>query len=113
MVLLANVESEKITLLRASIHKLAQGLHMSESVVPSPIGKIRATDLQYKTIREDWNIYELEDGTTLRVKIVAVKISRGIDPKTGETLYTPAGEPYYNIRYRTVIVADVPKELLK
>jgi len=86
---------------------------MTESMVPSPIGNIRAKDMKFETIKEDWNIYKLEDGTTLRVKIVAVKIARGIDPKTGEILYTPEGEPYYNIKYQTLIVADVPKGLLK
>lgn len=86
---------------------------MSESIVPSHIGRVRAKNLEYETIKEDWNIYKLEDGTTLRIKIVAAKIARGIDPKTGEILYTPEGEPYYNIKYQTVIVADVPKELLR
>ncbi len=86
---------------------------MTESVVPSPIGEVRAKDLKFETIKEDWNIYKLEDGTTLRIRLVAVKIARGIDPKTGEILYTHDREPYYNIRYQTAIVADVPKELLK
>lgn len=86
---------------------------MTESIIPSPIGNVRATDLKFETIKEDWNVYKLEDGATLRVRVVAVKITRGIDPKSGEILYTPEGEPYYNIKYQTLIVADVPKKLLK
>lgn len=85
---------------------------MTESVIPSPIGEIRAKDLKYETVKEDWNIYRLEDGTTLRVKVVAVKIAVGLDPKTGGILYTPEKEPFYNVKYQTLIVPDVPKKLL-
>lgn len=86
---------------------------MSESIVPSPIGKVRAKDLKYETVKEDWSIYKLEDGTMVRVKLAVVKITRGIDPTTGGILYTTDGEPYYNIKYQALIVADVSKDLLK
>lgn len=87
---------------------------MSESVIPSPKGLIKAKDLKFKTIKEDWNIYKLEDGTTLRVKLVAGKISRGIDPETDDIFYLEdRGEPIYHIRYQTIVIAEVPPNLLK
>lgn len=83
--------------------------------VPLPDGRlIDAEDLEFKIIKEDFNLYELEDGTILKLKIVAGKISRGIDPATGGILYQPKGsEPFYNIRSQTVMMAQVPDKLLK
>ncbi len=83
------------------------------SIIPSPKGNIKAIDLPFKIVKEDWNVYELEDGTVLRAKLVAVKISRGIDPQTGDTFYTDSGEPLYNIRHQLLITAEVPEKLLK
>jgi hypothetical protein len=90
------------------------GNSVSESVISSPKGWIKAKDLKFETVKEDWNMYKLEDGTILRVKLVAGKISRGIDPETGEIFYLEdKGEPLYNITYSLVIIADVPKDLLR
>lgn len=88
---------------------------MSEVYLPGPKGEfIRAKNLKFKVIKEDWNEYELEDGTILRAKLVAVKMVRGIDPKTGDILYLEdRGEPLYNIRHQVVVTAEVPKSLLK
>lgn len=87
---------------------------MSETYVPSPKGIIKGKELKFDTVREDWNIYKLEDGTFLRAKLVAVKIVRGIDPETGDIYYLEdRGEPLYNIRHSVVVAAEVPKELLK
>jgi len=74
---------------------------------------IDAEDLEF-TPHENWNSYELSDGTLLRAKIVANKISRGIDPETGDILRVrESGEPYYNIRYTVVISAEVPENLMR
>ena len=87
---------------------------MGESYVPTPIGVIRAKDLKFKVIKEDWNVYELEDGTVIRVKVVPVKISRGIDPETGDILYLKdRGEPFYSVRHTVVVAVEVPRELLR
>jgi hypothetical protein len=83
------------------------------SKIPTPIGIIDALDLKFKVINEDWNVYDLEDGTQLRVRINVSKISRGIDPKTGEVFIGPTGEPFYNVVANTTMVANVPKETLE
>jgi len=81
--------------------------------IPSPTGVISGEDLDFKALKEDANVYELEDGTILRVRIVAGKISRGIDPATNSIYYLPDGEPLYNVRYNVVITAEVPQSLRK
>ncbi|MEJ2047827.1 MAG: hypothetical protein P8X92_07820 [Dehalococcoidia bacterium] len=83
------------------------------SKIAGPTGTITAEDLEYKTIREDWNVYELEDGTKLKAKIIAHKISRALDKDGKSILYTDDGEPFYNIRYTVSISAEVPERLMK
>ena len=84
------------------------------SRIPYQQGTIEAEDLEFKTIREDWNLYELEDGTLMKVKMVVNKISRGIDPQTGGMLRVPlSGEPYYNVRYNVTVVAEVSEKLMR
>ena len=83
------------------------------SRVPSPWGEILAEDLEYKPTREDWNIYEVVDGTSLRVKLVMQKISRGLMDDEKTIRYTPDGVPVYSIRYTISVVPDVPEQLLK
>ena len=71
------------------------------SLVPSLSREIIAEDLEHKTIKRDWNKYELADCATLKVKIVMQKICLELmdDEKT--------------IRYTVSIVPDVPEELKK
>ena len=86
---------------------------MSETYIPGPQGMIRGKELKFITKKEDWNIYELEDGTIFKAKLIATKIVRGIDPKTGDIFYLPIGEPLYNIRHTTIVSAEVPEGLLR
>lgn len=87
---------------------------MSETYVTSPKGMIRAKDLEFETLKEDWNVYKLEDGTIIKVKLIVGKISRGIDTETGDIYYLEdTGEPFYNVRSRTMVIAEIPNKLLK
>lgn len=79
---------------------------------PGPGGFVLAQDLKYES-KEDWNVYKLEDGTILKAKLAAVKISRGLGEDGKSILYTDTGEPFYNIRHTILISAEVPEELLK
>ncbi|MFC2026548.1 hypothetical protein ACFLUX_01055 [Chloroflexota bacterium] len=83
------------------------------SQIPTPTGKMKALDLEYETVKEDWNIYKLEDGTILKAKIVAGKISRGLADDGKSIFYNPDGEPFYNIRFSVSIVPEVPEKLLE
>jgi hypothetical protein len=83
------------------------------SLIESPIGEIEAEDLEYSTVKEDWNVYDLQDGSRIKVKLSVAKISRGIDPKTGKAYFLPNGEPLYNVRWNVNISAEVPRNILK
>lgn len=49
--------------------------------------------------RENWSLYRLADGTTLRIKPVMIAVFRA-DGQTG-----PTGEPVYNMK--STIITDV------
>jgi len=71
-------------------------------------------DVGFSPIREDWSEYELADGSVLKIRIVAQKVSRAIDPETRETFHKEEdGEPLYNVRYQIVVSTSVPEDLLK
>jgi hypothetical protein len=83
------------------------------SLVPTPFGMMQAVDVQFKTVKEEWNIYELEDGSQLRIRFNVAKVSRILDPKTGKTFIQPTGEPAYNINGNPTIATTTPKEVLE
>jgi len=75
------------------------------SLIPTPDGKqVPAEDLAFKTKSEEWNVYEAADGTIIRLKVIALKISRGLDGD--KPLYKEDGEPLYNVRFQTIISCD-------
>ena len=61
--------------------------------------------LEYNTVNEDWNVYETEDGTKIRVKTVVSKIIR-LDEINKTT-----NEPIYVINSTNLVDSDVPEEL--
>lgn len=70
--------------------------------------KVTATKLDFETITEPWSEYELEDGTTLKAKVVATGVAR-IDPED----HGQGDEPLYNLNSETVVrTSEVPEELL-
>jgi hypothetical protein len=64
-------------------------------------------ELHFKTIREDWNEYDLEDGSTVRMKAVVTEIVR-VD---GE--FDPEGNPIYMVKAGNMIVVKSPENLKK
>ncbi len=68
-------------------------------------GEVEAEDVDFDTIKEDWNEYKLEDGTTLKFKTIISSVIRTAeyDPMTGD--------PVYHIRSTNVLRVKVPKEL--
>lgn len=70
-------------------------------------GKIAdATELDFKTLNEDWNEYHASDGTVLRLKIVATAIFR-LDE------YDADGNPIYVTKSSNILSASVPEQLKK
>ena len=61
--------------------------------------------MTFETELEDYNIYKVEDGTTIKMKTVVTEIFRA------EGKYTPDGDPLYHVKSANILVADVPTEL--
>jgi hypothetical protein len=55
---------------------------------------------------EVWNTYVLEDGTTLKVKLVMLNVIR-LDE------YAPDGTPVYQFNAQQIVAAQVPDALKK
>lgn len=52
--------------------------------------KVQATEVGVRNATEHWNEYELEDGNTVKIKTVLVKMLKVVDIKnelTGEPIY--------------------------
>jgi len=62
-------------------------------------------DVDFETMREDWNEYKLEDGTILKFKTIVSNIIRTeeYDPMTGD--------PVYHVRSTNILRVKVPEEL--
>jgi len=70
-----------------------------------PIDLTKGEKVDFKVVKEDWNEYELADGTRLKVKLVLVDVLRMPD-------YSPLGEPIYQIMSQNVVkCTHVPEEL--
>ena len=68
---------------------------------------VDAIELDFKTKKEDWNEYEVSDGTTIRLKLVAANIVRVQDR------YDNDGNPIYLVKSSNVIGVSVPEHLKK
>ena len=71
-----------------------------------PMGALAGSvDLDFKEVEENWNTYNLSDGTTLKVKLVL----RGVKRLKN---FEPDGSPIYVINTINVVRAvDIPPEL--
>ena len=66
--------------------------------------KVEATDVDFKTEKEVWNEYTLEDGSVLKFKTIVSSIIRTED-------YNQTGDPIYLIRSTNVSRVKVPEEM--
>lgn len=62
-------------------------------------------DLDFKEIEEHWNVYQLSDGTKLKVKLIVRGVKR-------LNQFEPDGTPVYLINSMNVVRAiDIPAEV--
>ena len=66
--------------------------------------KVEATDIDFKTQKEVWNEYTLEDGSVLKFKTIVSSIIRTED-------YDPTGDPIYLIRSTNISRVKVPEDM--
>ena len=58
-------------------------------------------DVKFDIMKEDWNVYELSDGTILRTKFVLIKVARGVDA---------SGNIGYNFNSTNHVAAFTPND---
>jgi len=62
-------------------------------------------DLDFEEVKEDWNVYKLSDGTTLKVKLILRGVKR-------LKRWNPDGTPIYIISSQNIVRAvNVPDNL--
>ena len=67
--------------------------------------EVEATDVDFKSIKEVWNEYELEDGSVLKFKTIVSRVVRTED----YDLMT--GDPVYQIHSTNISRVKVPEEM--
>jgi hypothetical protein len=65
----------------------------------------KLTEIEFQTRKEDWNEYQLMDGTVIKMKLVVSEILRI------EGVYDEEGNPAYRIKSTNVPVVKSPDAL--
>ena len=68
---------------------------------------VDAFEVEFSPLREDWNAYQLADGTRVRMKVVVASVFRIIDQ------YDAQGNPVYVVQSSNVLSVDSPGHLKK
>jgi hypothetical protein len=68
--------------------------------------KVLGEEIEVTTEKDEWSVYRLADGTTVKVKTVLISVAK-LDE------YDPAGNPIYVVNASPVIGMDVPLSLKK
>lgn len=69
--------------------------------------EVDATEIDFQTRREDWNEYQLFDGSVIKLKAVVTEIQRI------EGRYDKEGNPVYRVRSSSVLWVKSTDELKK
>lgn len=69
--------------------------------------QVEALEVKFKAVREDWNEYDLEDGTTVRMKTVVSEVVRVPEQFDNE------GNPVYVVKSTNLLVVKAPDNLKK
>ena len=68
---------------------------------------VDGVEVRFRSVREDWNEYDLDDGSTLRMKLFVSDIVR----LEGE--YDAENNPIYVVKSGNVVVVKAPDHLKK
>lgn len=75
--------------------------------IPYKGQKVDATEVDFQTRKEEWNEYQLMDGTSIKMKLVVSEIFKVPDE------YDEEGNPVYVVRSNNVLVVRSPDNLKK
>lgn len=68
--------------------------------------EVDAVEVDFKVRREDWNEYQLEDGTELRMRLVVGEVFH----IPGE--YDKEGKPVYVVKSQNLVISKSPDHLM-
>jgi len=68
---------------------------------------VEALDMDFKSVKEDWNEYQINDGTIIRMKVVVTNIAKLTDK------YDNDGNPIYVVKSSNVLAVSAPEKLRK
>jgi len=69
------------------------------------LGEVEGTELGFRPDVENWSAYLVDDGTVIRLKVVATEIVR-LDGR-----YDPDGNPLYRVLSQNIMAVSAPDEL--
>ena len=69
--------------------------------------QVDATEVEFQTRKEDWNEYQLMDGSVIKMKLIVGSIFR-VPEK-----YDDEGNPIYVVRSKNVLMVRSPDNLKK
>ena len=79
----------------------------AEPLIRTPDGRlVTGKKLNFKTIKEEWNEYELEDGSKLYVKLALIDVVRLNE-------FSQFGEPVYNIISHNLVKVKASKRAIE
>lgn len=67
--------------------------------------QVEATEVKFETRKEDWNEYQLMDGSVLRMKVVVAEVYRI------ENVYDEENNPVYQVKSTNLLVVKSPDAL--
>lgn len=67
--------------------------------------EVDAVEVRYKSVREDWNEYDIDDGSTVRIKLLVSDIVRLVDQ------FDKEGNPIYVVKSGNVVFIKAPDHL--
>jgi hypothetical protein len=75
--------------------------------------QVKGLALDFKIIGEQWNVYELENGSRIKIKVDVVRIEQAIDLKTDKPLRRADGSPIYGAEINVNISVEDAQNTLK
>jgi hypothetical protein len=74
--------------------------------IPLPDGsQVKAQEVEFKLQHEDWSVYTLPDGTTVKLKTTVLKILQVLD-NDGKPARTVEGDPFLSVTHRTDVITS-------
>lgn len=68
--------------------------------------KVTGKEMGFEPLAEQWNKYQLEDGTIIKARLNVLKIIRVVDEKGDPVFSEQNNEPVYAINHRIDVVVS-------